>query len=222
MVDQRHDNREDFIIKEDYAEEAEDLEQEEYYDKYADVFRKKSFMPYIIGGAGFVLLVFIFAMIFSKPDNAVDQNDLQSLDTRIQQLEKKLATIGVMDQILDRLGKLEQKSGVVEKKLADLEKTVTPQIDQIIKELGALHQKISQKPSSGVAAQKSVEKKPQTASKKSETKTVIHVVQPGETLYRISRRYNLTVEQLRRFNNLASDAAIYPGQKLKLSANDKQ
>ncbi|MGD9005842.1 MAG: LysM domain-containing protein, partial [Desulfobacterales bacterium] len=46
----------------------------------------------------------------------------------------------------------------------------------------------------------------------------IHTVKQGETLYRISRRYNLTVDQLRQYNQLDSKAAIYPGQKLKVSS----
>jgi LysM repeat protein len=36
-------------------------------------------------------------------------------------------------------------------------------------------------------------------------------------MYSISRRYGLTVEQLRTYNNIGKNAAIRPGQKLKLS-----
>ncbi|MCB2406899.1 LysM peptidoglycan-binding domain-containing protein [Hymenobacter lucidus] len=42
----------------------------------------------------------------------------------------------------------------------------------------------------------------------------VHMVQPGDTLYNISRRYQgVTVEQLRKLNNLKSDE-VKPGQKL--------
>lgn len=41
-----------------------------------------------------------------------------------------------------------------------------------------------------------------------------HLVQPGDTLYNISRRYEgVSVEQLRKLNNLKSDA-VKPGQRL--------
>jgi len=44
----------------------------------------------------------------------------------------------------------------------------------------------------------------------------IHLVQPGDTLYNISRRYRgVTVEQLRKLNHLKSDE-VKPGQKLVL------
>ncbi|MBG8553024.1 LysM peptidoglycan-binding domain-containing protein [Hymenobacter guriensis] len=42
----------------------------------------------------------------------------------------------------------------------------------------------------------------------------VHLVQPGDTLYNISRRYQgVTVDQLRKLNNLTSDE-VKPGQKL--------
>ncbi|TGE27281.1 LysM peptidoglycan-binding domain-containing protein [Hymenobacter metallicola] len=42
----------------------------------------------------------------------------------------------------------------------------------------------------------------------------VHLVQPGDTLYNISRRYQgITVEQLRKLNHLKSDE-VKPGQKL--------
>lgn len=44
----------------------------------------------------------------------------------------------------------------------------------------------------------------------------VHVVQPGDTLWDISRRYEgLTIEKIKKLNNL-TDGRIKPGQKLKL------
>jgi len=222
MVDPRDDNREDFIINEDYAEEAEDLHQQEYYENSSEVFRKKSIMPFVLGGLGLVVVVIMFVLILSRPKNIVDQEYLQSLETRMQQLEKKQATIGVMDQTLERLAKQEQESDLLDKKLNRFATTVTTQIDQIIKELGALHQKTAQMPAARAPTPKTVVKKQPVASKKTEATTKFHQVQAGDTLYGISRRYDLTVDQLRSYNNLAPNAAIYPGQKLKLSPNEKQ
>jgi LysM repeat protein len=41
-----------------------------------------------------------------------------------------------------------------------------------------------------------------------------HQVRAGETLFGISRRYGLTVEELRRLNKLTPEATIHPEQKL--------
>jgi LysM repeat protein len=40
-----------------------------------------------------------------------------------------------------------------------------------------------------------------------------HVVKPGETVFRISRRYGVTVDKIRQWNRL-SDDIIEVGQKL--------
>jgi LysM repeat protein len=44
----------------------------------------------------------------------------------------------------------------------------------------------------------------------------VHVVKPGETLYRISRRYGVKVDLLRKWNKLPDDI-IEVGQKLIVS-----
>jgi len=52
----------------------------------------------------------------------------------------------------------------------------------------------------------------------SEVKTggIVHVVKPGETLYRISRRYGVTVDKIKKWNKLP-DEIIEVGQKLIVS-----
>ena len=223
MVDPRDGNREDFIINENYAPAEEvDLSREEFYERPSAAFKKKSIAPVVIGGLGLIVLVVILVLIFSRPKNIVDQKQLQALETRMQQLEKKLATIGVMDQIIERLGKQEQELDRFEKKTDRFESTVTTQIDQIIIELGALHQKISQIRTAAAPQPKTAVKKQPDSSRKTKSTAKFHQVQPGETLYRISRRYGLSVVQLRSYNDLSPNTAIYPGQKLKLNPKPNQ
>jgi LysM repeat protein len=47
-----------------------------------------------------------------------------------------------------------------------------------------------------------------------QTKTVYYEVVNGDMLYSISRRHGLTVEELRRLNQLSSEAIIHPKQRL--------
>jgi LysM repeat protein len=42
----------------------------------------------------------------------------------------------------------------------------------------------------------------------------VHVVGRGESLYRISSKYGLTVDELCRLNTMTSSQPIHPGQKL--------
>ena len=53
-------------------------------------------------------------------------------------------------------------------------------------------------------------------------KAVYHRVRAGETLYGISRRYGVTIEELRRLNKLPKEATIYPDQKLLIRQRDSQ
>ncbi len=48
---------------------------------------------------------------------------------------------------------------------------------------------------------------------------VVHVVQRGETLYRIAQKYNLTVEIIASFNNIADPTNIQVGQRLLIPTN---
>ena len=217
MVNRGDENREDFIIDGGYGEEeADDLRPEGYHGTSLQVFHNKSIMPFVIGGVGLIVLVIFFVVYLSKSNKRPDPEYLQSLEARMQQLENKLGTIGIMDQPLERIGKQEQKLALLEKNLARLESTVGTQIDQILKELNILHQKTGHKTDSKASAPPKAEKEKPVASKKTETKANFHQVQAGETLYGISRRYGLSVDQLRGYNNLAPNTAIYPGQKLKV------
>jgi LysM repeat protein len=226
MVDPKNHMREDFIIDKNDAEtEAEDFRREEYYGQSGNMFRKKSYLPFIIGAAALVVLVIILGVVFSGRNDSADRERLQSLEARIGQLENKLETMGTSDQIPAQVARLQQELSTMGKRLNGFESTVSTQIDQIIKELGALHQKLDQAPAARAQALPAAEKKTAAAAPKKSAAAApkqspaakFYQVQAGDTLYRISRRFGLTVEQLQRYNNITPDAAIHPGQKLRLT-----
>ena len=207
MVDQKFESRDNFVINDSYEdEELKELDREDFYDNHQGIMRKKYLNPFTIGAAGLIVIVILIAIFLSGPENTIDSKQLQSLEAKIQQLEKKLASVGVMDQALDRLGEQEEKLNLITEKFSRFNSTVATQIDQIIKELGALHQKSSQPPQ---------------PAKNNQQKTTpkFHQVRAKETLWGISRQYGLTLDQLRSYNNMSSKATIQPGQKLKLTPN---
>ena len=207
MNDPKFENHDNFVINDKYdAEDIQELNREDYYDDHSGIFRNKYINPFTIGGGALVVIVVFFVILISGPEDTVDTRRLQSLEVKIQQLEKKLASMGAMDQALDRLGDLEKKFSLISERSDHFIETVTTQIDQIIKELGVLHQKSSQAP----LAVKTDQKK--TISK-------FHQVRSKETLWAISRRYGLTLDQLRSYNNIGPKETIQPGQTLKLTPN---
>ncbi len=52
------------------------------------------------------------------------------------------------------------------------------------------------------------------ASTHSGENTVYHTVEPGDSLYAIGFRYNVSVDQLRRLNHIEGDSTLHPGDRL--------
>lgn len=46
--------------------------------------------------------------------------------------------------------------------------------------------------------------------------SMVYVVQPGDTLFDIARRFGVTVDELAKLNNISNPNVIYPGQELKI------
>jgi LysM repeat protein len=101
-----------------------------------------------------------------------------------------------------RIKRLEERLYRLDRIEADLE-----QVKEKNKQFNSFNDTIIKKP---ITPPKS--STAQTAEK--QTEAVYHEVLAGETLYRISLRYNIKLDELRRLNNLEPEATIYPKQKI--------
>ena len=95
-------------------------------------------------------------------------------------------------------------------------------VDSIEKSITLIRKHLAEKPRTGYAqktVKRPVKKPPAKVRKGPETSAAkrYHTVRPGETLYRISLKYGLTVKELLRINGLGPGAVIRPGQKLLVS-----
>ncbi|MEP0365884.1 MAG: LysM peptidoglycan-binding domain-containing protein [Cyclobacteriaceae bacterium] len=50
------------------------------------------------------------------------------------------------------------------------------------------------------------------------SKVKIHIVQPGESLWAISKKYDVTVDQIKEWNAMSDSDGLHPGQEIKLTA----
>lgn len=76
--------------------------------------------------------------------------------------------------------------------------------------------------SAGSTSSPSTKKAPETKSQ-IQTKLdeiLVHVVAAGESLWSISRKYGVTVPEIRQWNNLNTSDPINPGQKLQIKKSD--
>jgi LysM repeat protein len=114
---------------------------------------------------------------------------------------------------------LEQKVAGLEQKLAELQgkiSTLGPD-PVLLQRVDALTQKVEalekqKKPTGESKAKLSPPSKPAVSTEKQ-----YHIVKKGETLYRISRKYGISVEELRKLNNLSADQVLRTGQRLMVS-----
>jgi LysM repeat protein len=179
-------------------------------------------MPLILaGGALLVLIIIIVVFLTGGEDNTERlvrlENAVGSLETRVQEMDLAIS-------------RLQQKDDVVEmliNKVDRLDETSPERIDALEKQLANLQQQLAgtenrpeaaDETESGAAEEATppadADEPPVKRPATPKNKVDYHEVKAGETLYQISRRYDLSVEELRRLNNLEEGALIRPGQKL--------
>ena len=186
-------------LEEDYVEDAEYPSwKESKRSVLREDVRKKRNRTFMLLGAGLVVLIVLVAVFILRTDNGAGSNQIRSLEGRLKQLENRLVKLQGVDQ---RLAQLEV--GLV--KLEEIDERLA-RVEQQGKKVEVLRQRFGR--SEGAGTLKT------TGGPAEQTGAQYHVVRAGETLYRISLRYGLKVDELLRLNNLASGATIYPGQRI--------
>jgi hypothetical protein len=197
------------------SENSENEEEEEYFEEAYSPLKSRKFTlgfnwsslpgkPVFWFAGGAVILLILLLILFAGGDADFPQRD--EFDKRIALLENRLE---LLDQIDDRLEILEKERGGTQPIMKRLERLETG----IAKKLTDMSNRISRMQKQIAAVPKKQDIK---ASGTGATSGQYHVVQKGETLYSISKKYGLTVEALKRINKLDKDAVIQPGQRLSL------
>jgi LysM repeat protein len=202
----------DFVLSSSY-QDNQSLESREdiYHGSGRNASGGQAFKHIYIAIGGFLILIVLSVVGIARTYSLAEKVQLLALESRFEQLENRLG-------LIEGEGGLAQTAGqgnpliLLTERLDQLEANMTARINSVANQLNTA-------PAKPIAetATKTETAVPAPEVKK-ETKAKIHTVKQGETLYRISRRYNLTVEQLRQYNQLDQKASIYPGQKLKVSS----
>ena len=168
--------------------------------------KKTSSIPLFLLGLGFVVMIILFIVFLSKMSDMASKTRVDSIEKRLALLEEKLGKINKIDEKLILLETQGKKFDLFVDRLDRFETSMSLKMDIINNELFTSQKK-------GKKATES--KKPEQAkiSKKS-AKPFYHEVKAKETLYQISRRYGITVDDLRKLNRLTPETVIHPGQKL--------
>jgi hypothetical protein len=136
-----------------------------------------------------ILLLALVMVLFFRGDKKEVLGELATIKDRVVQLEKRLPEL---EEASERVARLEGRVSGLKKSILRLKKLVA-----------------SKSRERGVVKKRSV----------LPAKGRFHQVLPGDTLYGIAGKYGLSVDQLRRYNNLGKNQGIRPGQKLRIESN---
>lgn len=210
MAQSENGRDKDFVLNSSYRESDAMEPREEGYYGSGSTSGGQAFPHIYIAIAGFLVLIILTVVVIARTYSLAEKSQLLALQSRLEQLESRLGS-------MESEGGLAQTGGsgnqliLLTERLDQLEANMTSRINNLATQLNTAALKPSRE----------AVKKAQTASKAEPVIAApvkIHTVKQGETLYRISRRYNLSVDQLKQYNQLDSKTAIYPGQKLKVSS----
>ena len=192
------------LAREDLSEEVTILN-EKGENKRGFVPRQNSTKSLMLLGAGVLVVVLLLLFFLGQGEKKAPEVDLQPLLKKIGLLEERMAK-------LESKGK---EAPQVQEKLDSLTRNLSERFSHLEKEINQIKEEAA-------SAKKKVEVSqpvapapappPRSASKPGAAR--VHTVAPGENLYRIAMRYNLSMDELRRLNNLKPEQSIQVGQKL--------
>ena len=208
----------DFVLSSSY-QDSDALESREdlYHGSSRNASGERVLKPIYIAIGGFLILIVLSVVVIARTYSLAEKVQLLALESRLEQLENRLGSIEGEGGLSQTAGQGNQLILLTER-LDQLEANMTARINNMANQLNTNPAKPVAAAAAPVPAKPVAEAAASAPALKKDTKAQIHTVKPGETLYRISRRYNLSVEQLRQYNQLDQKASIYPGQKLKVSS----
>ncbi len=182
---------------------------------------KKSLKPIMVAGGGLLVAVIVVLMFVSGSPRSADRDLVKSLEGRVKQIEEKLAKLEWIDTGMARLDRREKDVVALTERLNQIEAGLNKKIDQIGREAAKPPAKTTEAPApksepGPAKAEAPPVKTAPPPAKAAAAPAKTHEVQKGETLYGISRRYGMTVDQVMKLNHLTPKDPIKPGQKLLL------
>ena len=214
-------------------EKEKDQEMNEFIEEFADDFTygqkteqlevsektsggaKGGRMVLLIGILCLIILGGLAAFVWTGTDGQTEEQ-LLNIQSKMAQIEMRLA----------RIERMEDKSPQREKQERDFQKALDEkarafkdwnrQLEDLkkrVENLAQMSTKPKAPPRPATAVREEGPASPQRLS---------HEVKRGETLYRISRKYGVSIPQLRTWNGLSPDDFIKPGQTLWVSSGKNQ
>jgi LysM repeat protein len=165
--------------------------------------------------AGVLLLLFFFTLSSSG-----DSKRIAELEKKVEQLERQLEKFEGVDEKVTRIWEQAKAFETFKTRFDRSEASISLRMDHFAMSLDALQKKTDRAVADvskvkKAQARQSISKKKATVKPSATGKT--HTVAAGDTLYSISKKYKLSVDELKALNRLKTGAVIHVGQTLKVS-----
>ena len=217
MAQSENGRDKDFVLSNSYQEnEVLEPQEETYYGRSSGSSGGRAFKHIYIAIAGFLTLIILTVVVIARTYSLAEKSQLLALESRLEQLESHLGSLEG-EGALSRTGGSGSQLILLTERLDQLEANMAARIKSMADQINTSPPKPAAETTQKAAATPKTEGTKAATGAKKETQAKIHTVEKGDTLYRISRRYNLSVDQLREYNKLESSASIYPGQKLNIT-----
>ena len=164
----------------------------------------------LFGGGGLLILIILILLLFLGGEGK-SKEDLSFIEARLGRLEDRVKNTGVQE---DRIRQIEEHQKAFQQSLLIMDRslrTIKEDLNQLTAAFDSLQQKKAPPPPKAEVSQ------PVKKEAIPQPKPGYHVVSRGETLYRISKQYGISVDELRRLNHMDPSAPIHPGQELQVS-----
>ena len=185
-----------------------------------------------LAGACVLLIIVLIAVYFGFGNRQSNEDSIR-IQAKLDQLEDRL---GQIPGLQDRISYLETREKSSQQQMVKTDRAVnalsehihilTKEFDKVQKKMVAVEaakpepakpEPAEPEPAKREAAKPTVKPKPVAQSQ-----GLFHEVRRGDTLYQISRKYGITVDEIRRLNNLTKSQTIQPGQKLLVNPGSRE
>lgn len=182
------------------------------------------YLPWIAAGVAGVLLVFGLTLFLSGEDekSASAPSTSASTPSSSMDLENVVARLDSLEHKVSRLASQMEKgsSGQPEHDQGQTIEALGMQLQNLENDFNRFKKQANSNFSalqSKIASRSPASSSDSGASGPSDQATAAtYTVKKGDNLYRIGLKFDVSVDQLRSWNNLSPSAEIYPGQKLKV------
>ncbi len=202
--------------------EEEEYFDEEQYSPWADQEKSKKggglnktkALFGLLLGAIVALIVALLVLVMGGGPGGVSPQQMAQLEERLQKLEERLDKFEAIDEKVTRIWEQAKSFETFKDRFERSEASMSLRMDHLTMSLETMQKQLSEAQATVPAAKAPAKVDDPETTPKAAAKTQYHQVKPGDTLYSISKKYDLKVDQLLQLNQMKPGSVIQPGQKL--------